>query len=173
MGKVLEKQTKTIEEQGNKQIKVIQDKDFNKSIEETKVYSDSDYKKELLLSKEREIFKDIYNKRLDEIEDVNNKIDYDNLKYVVESSSYEYRFNKIEDPIALLENIKKGKISLKEAKSQQQNYNNYLNTIRRGNKNDTQKRKTFFLMQEIVQLNLSKIMFQSFLRQREKEWDLK
>ena len=70
MGKAFEKQTKTIEEQGNKQIKVIQDKDFNKSIEESNVYSDSDYKKELLLSKEREIFKDIYNKRLDEIEDV-------------------------------------------------------------------------------------------------------
>ena len=39
-----------------------------------------------LISKEREIFKDIYNKRLDKLEELNNKIDYDNLKYVVESS---------------------------------------------------------------------------------------
>ena len=71
---------------------------------------------------------------------MNNKFDFDNLKYVDESSGDEYRFNKIEDPIALLNDIKKGKISLEEAKEQQQNYYNYLNTIRRGNKNASQKR---------------------------------
>ena len=71
---------------------------------------------------------------------MNNKIDYDNLKYVVESSGDEYRFNKIEDPIALLNDIKKGKISLEEAKEQKRNDYNYLNTIRRGNKNASQKR---------------------------------
>ena len=71
---------------------------------------------------------------------MNNKIDYDNLKYVVESSGDEYSFNKIEDPIALLSDIKKGKISLEEAKEKQKNYYNYLNTIRRGNKNASQKR---------------------------------
>ena len=70
---------------------------------------------------------------------MNNKIDFDNLKYVVESSGDEYRFNKIEDPIALLNDIKKAKISLEEAKEQQKKYN-YLNTIRRGNKNASQKR---------------------------------
>ena len=71
---------------------------------------------------------------------MNNKIDYDNLKYVVESSGDECRFNKIEDPIAFLNDIKKGKISLEKAKEQQKNYYNYLNTIRRGNKNASQKR---------------------------------
>ena len=71
---------------------------------------------------------------------MNNKIDYDNLKYVVESSGDEYRFNKIEDPIAFLNDNKKGKLSLEEAKEQQKSYYNYLNTIRRGNKNASQKR---------------------------------
>ena len=63
--KAFEKQTKTIEDQGEKQIKAIQDK----SIEKNKKYSgyDNDYKKELLISKEREIFRDIYNDRLDQI----------------------------------------------------------------------------------------------------------
>ena len=70
---------------------------------------------------------------------MNNKIDYDNLKYVVESSGDEYRFNKIKDPITFLVDTKKGKISLKEAKDQQQNYYKYLNTIRKGNKNAIQK----------------------------------
>ena len=117
LGKAFEKQTKTIEEKGEKQIKAIQDN-------RKQLISDYDYKNKLLISKEREIFKDISNKRLDKIEELNNKIDYDNLKYV------EY-----------LNDIKKGKISTEEeAKEQQKDYYNYLNTIRRGNKNDSQRR---------------------------------
>ena len=133
LGKAFEKQTKAIEDKGEKQTKAIQDN-------RKQLISDDDYKNKLLISKEREIFKYIYNKRLDKLEELNNKIDYDNLKYVVESSGDEYSFNKIEDPIALLNNIKKGKKSLKEAKEKQKNYYNYLNTIRRGNKNASQKR---------------------------------
>ena len=134
LGKAFEKQTKTIEDQGEKQIKAIQD---NKQ----PLISDNDYKNKLLLSKEREIFKDIYNKRLDKIEELNNKIDYNNLKYFVVSSGDEYSFDKLNDPTAFLNNIKKGKISLEEAKNKQQNYRNYLDNIRRGNKN-ANKRKT-------------------------------
>ena len=71
---------------------------------------------------------------------MNNIIDFDDLKYVVESSGDEYSFDKIKDPITLLNNIKKGKTSLEEAKEQQKDYYNYLNTIRRGNKSANQKR---------------------------------
>ena len=102
--------------------------------------SDNDYKDKLSISKEREIFKDINNKRLDKIEELNNKIDYDNLKYVVERSGVEYDFNKIKDTITFLDDIKNGKISLEEAKEKQKDYYSYLNTIRRGNKNASQKR---------------------------------
>ena len=62
MGKAFEKQTKAIEYQGKNQIKAIQDN--KKQI--TSI--NDDYKNKLLLSKEREIFKNIYNERLDKIE---------------------------------------------------------------------------------------------------------
>ena len=75
LGKALEKQIKTIEDQGKKQVKAIQD---NKQL-----VNKDDYKDKLLLSKEREIFKDIYNKRLDKIEEMNNKINYDDLDYII------------------------------------------------------------------------------------------
>ena len=92
---VWKKQTKTIEDKREKQIKAIQD---NKR----QLINVDDYKDKLLLLNEREIFKDIYNKRLDILEELNNKIDYDNLKYVVERSGYEYNFNKMKDPIPFL-----------------------------------------------------------------------
>ena len=133
LGKAFEKQIKIIKGKGEKQIKAIQDN-------RKQLISDDDYKNKLLISKEREIFKYIYNKRLDKLEELHNKIDYDNLKYVVERGGDEYRFNKIEDPIALLHDIKKGKISLEEAKEKQKDYYNYLDTIRKGNKSANQKR---------------------------------
>ena len=90
LGKAFEKQIKTIEDQGKKQIKAIQDKQLDNNV---------DYKDKLLLSKEREIFKDIYNKRLDKIEELNNKIDYDNLQYAVVNSVKIYNFSELTDPL--------------------------------------------------------------------------
>ena len=59
LGKAFEKQTKTIKYQGKKQVKRI---DRNKKqLDNEKELGNN----ELLLSKERELFKNIYNKRLD------------------------------------------------------------------------------------------------------------
>ena len=102
LGKAFGKQTKTIEDQGKKQVKAIQDKqivNINKND-----YKD-DYKDKLLLSKEREIFKGIYNKRLDRIEELNNKIDYNNLEYPVYSKRDLIDFSKLTDPLTFLDKI--------------------------------------------------------------------
>ena len=130
LGKGLEKQRKTIEDRGEKQVKAIQD---NQLVSINK----DDYKDKLLLSKEREIFKDISNKRLNKIEELNNKIDY---YYVILSKDMEYNFSIEKDPISLLKAIKDGEISLKEARDRQKNYLQYLNIIRKGHKNSVQKR---------------------------------
>ena len=82
LGKAFEEQIKTIKDQGEKQIKAIRD---NKK-QLVNINNDDDYKNKLLLSREREIFKNIYNKRLDKIEELSKKIDYNNLKYTVISS---------------------------------------------------------------------------------------
>ena len=76
--KASEKQTKTIEEQGEKQIRAIEDnkKQLDNNIPGNK----------LLLSKEREIFKNTYNKRLNKIDELSKKVDYANLKFIVNST---------------------------------------------------------------------------------------
>ena len=137
LGKAFEKQTKTIKDQGEKQIKAIQDK----SIGNIKKYSDydNDCKKELLVSKERETFKDIYNDRIEQIERFDNNIDYNNLSYEFIKSGNKYKFDGFEYPLEFLNNIKNGKISVQEAKNIQKEYTNKLNLIRRGNKNREQK----------------------------------
>ena len=146
--KAIEKHRKTIEDQGKKQVKAIQD---NKQL--VNINKD-DYKDKLLLSKEREIFKDIFNKRLNKIEEMNNEIDYDDLDYVILSKDMEYNFSIEKDPISLLNDIKEGKISLEEARNRQKNYLHYLNIIRKRYKNSVQKKPyqilKIIIMQEIV-----------------------
>ena len=100
LGKAFEKQTKIIEDQAKKQVKAIQDK----QIVNINNYKD-DYKDKLLLSKEREIFKDIYNKRLDKIQELNNKIDYDNLEYAVYSRKQLINFSELKSPLTLFDEI--------------------------------------------------------------------
>ena len=134
LGKAFEKQIKTIKDQGEKQVKSIQGKQLVNN------NNNDDYKDKRLLSKEREIFKDIYNKRLDKIEELNNKIDYDNLEYVAVKSGKIFDFCQLKDSLTFLNEIKKGEISLEEAKNSQQNYLDYLNIIRKGNKNAEQKK---------------------------------
>ena len=134
--KAFEKQTKTIKDQGEKQIKAIQD---NKE-QLVNINNDFHYKNKLLLFRERQIFKNIYNKRLDKIELSKKKYDYNNLKYPVISSGEEFEFAKSEDPLVFLNDIKKGKISLEEAKNLQQDYEKYLKEIRKGNKSAVQKK---------------------------------
>ena len=132
LGKALEKQRKTTEDQGEKQVKAIQDKqvvNINKD----------DYKNKLLLSKERKIFKDIYNKRLDKIEELNNKIDYDNLQYIIYSKKQIINFSELKSPLTLIDEIKKGEMTLEGARDYQKDYLGYLKNIRKGNKNAKQK----------------------------------
>ena len=132
--KVLEKQVKTIKDQGKEQVKAIQDNKQLVSINK------DDYKDKLLLSKEREIFKDISNKELNRIEEMNNKIDYDDLDYVILRKDMEYNFSTQKDPISLRKAIKDGEISLEEARDRQKNYLQYLNIIRKGYKNSVLKK---------------------------------
>ena len=115
LGKAFEKQTKTIEDQGKKQIKAIQDK----SLENIKKYSDYDnnYKKELLLSKEREIFREIYNDRLEQLQLARDNVDYNNLNYEVITSGDKCQFDGLKDPLVFLKEIKEGRTSIQESKN--------------------------------------------------------
>ena len=64
---------------------------------------------------------------------MNNKIDYDNLEYAVYSRKELIDFSELKSPLTLLDKIKKGEVTLEEAKNYQKNYLDYLKTIRKGN----------------------------------------
>ena len=120
----MKKIQKTIEYQGRKQRKVIED---NKK-QQTNNNSD-DYTNEVLILNEREIFKNIYNETLDKIEELTKKINFDNLKYFTELSNMETDFSFKKVPITFLNDIKTNKITIEQENVSQEDLNKYLKII--------------------------------------------
>ena len=69
LGKTFEKQIKTIEDQGEKQMKAIQDQGQVKTIKKYD-YEDEDTP---FISKQKEIFNELVDERLEKITDLNKK----------------------------------------------------------------------------------------------------
>ena len=65
----------------------------------------SDDEDKLLHSKQREIFEDVYKKRLDKIEELTTKIDDKNLKSTTLSMGETFDFTGKNDPLTLLKKL--------------------------------------------------------------------
>ena len=111
LGKAFEKQTKTIEDLGEKQIKAVEDnKKQLDNLDNKKQLGNNE--REALLSKEREVLKNIYCKRLSKIDELSKKIDYGNLKFIVNISGIETNISELEDPVAFVNSTKNVKYRL-------------------------------------------------------------
>ena len=73
------------------------------------VDANNDYKDKLLHSREREIIRNIYNKKLDKIDELTKKIDEDNLTYATKSTGKTIDFSKKYYPLTFFNKIKKMK----------------------------------------------------------------
>ena len=143
LGKAFEKQIKTIEDQGQKQIDALENlKDQNKQLvnDDDDDDDDDDDEDKLLLSKEREMLSNIYNKRLDKIEELTKKIDDNNLIFTILSTGEEIDFSRKNDPLTLLIKIRNGKITIERAKELQEDLDNNVKKLRKGSKTQEQKK---------------------------------
>ena len=80
----------------------------------------------MLLSKERKIFKNIYNKRLDKRDKLSKKIIYSDLQFIANSIGQEINFSELKNPVAFLDSIKNREILIEEAQHRQEEFNSYL-----------------------------------------------
>ena len=60
-----------------------------------------------MLLKEREIFNNINNKRLNKIDELSKTNDYDDLEFIVSSCGIEIDFSELKDLVAFLDSIRK------------------------------------------------------------------
>ena len=103
LGKAFEKQIKTIENQGEKQVDALKNvKDQEKQLVNV---NDDDYEDKLLHSKEQEIFRKNYNKRLDKMEEITKKNDGNNLIFTKLNAGETIDFTGKNDPLTLLKKL--------------------------------------------------------------------
>ena len=138
LGKAFEKQIKTIEDQGEKQIKAIQDQGQVKTI---KKYA-YDAEDTPLISKQKEIFNELVDERLEEITDLDKKVNSDGLIYRYKGNTSNVKFDQFDNAFSLLDKMRDGKISLTNAKNDQAEFKLDLNEIKKKEtKNIDQKSK--------------------------------
>ena len=131
--KAFEKQTKTMEDQGEKQIKAVQN--FNKSIEKAKFDSDDD----LAILRQKEIYNELTEEKKTEIKNLDNRLDRRKLLYKHKGNTSEVNFGKYFGAIVLINKIKDGDISLKQAINDQNGFKSYLREVKKGNPNRKSK----------------------------------
>ena len=127
LGKAFEKQTKTIEDQGGKQIKAIQDKGTIKSIEKI-TYDINDGP---IVLKEKEMYNKLTEERFEKINKLNRKVDTNKLVFRYKGKTADQDFSKFDNALALIDKVRNGEISLNEAIDKQVELRSDMGEIKR------------------------------------------
>ena len=132
MGKAFEKQVKTIEDQGKKQVDVLKDL---KEKEQTKLIEDKSSNQ----SNATIIFNDLINKRKKIMSELHDSVDYNNLKFEYVGPTKDVSFYEYMDSKELFNAIKNNQIKFSEVKNKQNEFLNKLSNIKIGKKTPEQK----------------------------------
>ena len=112
LGKAFEKQTKAIEDQGKKQIKVIQDKRPIKSIERY----DFSINDSPMLLKEKQISNKLTEEIFEKINNLDEKIDSNKLVFKYKGKTADEDFSNFDNALDLIGKIRDSKIILMQQK---------------------------------------------------------
>ena len=123
LGKAFEKQIKTIEDQGQKQIDALESL---KPKEQTKPVEDKSNNQ----SKAKVVFNDFINKRKEILSELYDSVDYNNLKFEFVGPTKDVNFNEYRDSKELFNAIKNSQIKFSEAKNKQNEFLNKLNEVK-------------------------------------------
>ena len=132
LGKAFEKQIKTIEDQGKKQIDALEG---FKPKEQTKPIEDKSNNQ----SKAKVIFNDLINKRKEIMNELYESVHYNNLKFEYIGPTKDVSFYEYRDSKELFSAIKNSQIKFSELENEQNEFLNKLNETKIGKKTTRQK----------------------------------
>ena len=133
MGKAFEKQIKTIEDQGKKQVDALKSL---KPKKETKPIEGKPNNQ----SRAAIIFNELINKRKELMSELYDSVDYNNLKFEYVGPTKDVSFYEYKDSKELFNAIKNNQIKFSEVKNKQNEFLNKLSNIKIGKKNCRTKR---------------------------------
>ena len=114
--KAFEKQMKTTEDQGQKQVEVLKIKAINDKSDNNPTIS-------------KEIYDKILEERMNEILEMSREIDYYNLVYKFKGPTKAISFTKSGGPMYTYDQLKKGKKTLQQIEKEQEDFKKDLNEV--------------------------------------------
>ena len=140
LGKGFEKQTKTIEDQGEKQIKAIQDK---RSIKSTEKFN-YDINDSPLVLEEKEIYNKLTDESFEKINNLDIKVN-NKLVFKYKGNAADEDFSGFDNAFELISKMRDGEISLNEAKDEQAKLTLKIGEIKKVNLYNARKAAIDFL----------------------------
>ena len=98
-------------------------------------YDDGDT---LFISKQKEIFNELVDERLQKIIDLDERINSNDLIYRYKGSTDDVNFNKFDNVLDIIDKIWDGKICLADVKYNREKFKSYLGEIKKGKKSKEQ-----------------------------------
>ena len=92
-----------------------------------------------MILKQKEIFNELADERIKEITELNEKVNRDDLIYRCKGNTSNVKFYQFDNAFSLLDKIRDGKISLTNAKNDQEEFKKDLNEMKKGNKKHKSK----------------------------------
>ena len=92
-----------------------------------------------LISKQKEIFNELVDERLEKITDLDKKVNSDDLIYRYKGNTADAKFDKFDNALNIINKIQNGEISLADVKNNQEKFKSYLGEIKKGNKKHRSK----------------------------------
>ena len=132
----MEKQTKTIEDQGEKQIRVIEE-DGKHLVESSEVIRRNNFnidRDDEPLEKQGEILRKLLEEKDFEFNNLGDKINSNDLIYEFQTEERSLKdFKDYKNPIELLKNLRDGNVNPKEILKNQMRFKSDLDEIKKGN----------------------------------------
>ena len=141
LGKAFDKQIKTIEDQGKKQVDALNTlKSDNKIAIKKYTYDLNDTP---FISKQKEIFNKLIDERLDKITDLDERVNRNDLIYRYKVKVADRKFDEFDNALDIINKIRNGKKDLADVKKNKQKFKFHLGEIKKSAKN--QKNKKHFV----------------------------
>ena len=95
-----------------------------------------------MISKQKQIFNELVDKRLEKITDLGKKVNSYDLIYRCKGHTSDLNSDEFDNALALIDKIRDGKISLIDVKNNQEKFKSYLGEIKKeNNKRKSKKQK--------------------------------
>ena len=86
-----------------------------------------------MISKQKEIFYEVVDERLQKVSDLDKEINSDDLTYRCKGNTPDLNFDEFDNALALIDKMPDGKISLTDVKDNHEKIKSYLGEIKKGN----------------------------------------